>query len=65
MVILKVIEGIIFKEFVLKNFVWDLRVWFISSSIFEDYFGMYCGFFVIIKEYKEIRELGFFFSKNK
>ena len=61
----KATEGTTFKELAPKNFVRDLRAWSISSSTFEDYPGMYCGFSVVIKEYKETRELGFAFCKNK
>ena len=61
----KATEGTTFKELAPKNFVRDLRAWSISSSTFEDYPGMYCGFSVVIKEYKETRELGFPFCKNK
>lgn len=48
-----------------QNFIRDLRAWSISSSTFGDYPGMYCGFSVVIKEYKETRELVFPFCKNK
>ena len=61
----KATEGTTFKELAPKNFVRDLRAWSISSSTFGDYPGMYCGFSVVIKEYKETRELGFPFCKNK
>ena len=61
----KATEGTTFKELAPKNFVRDLRAWSISSSTFGDYPGMYCGFSVVIKEYKETRELGFPFCNNK
>ena len=61
----KATEGTTFKELAPKSFVRDLRAWSISSSTFGDYPGMYCGFSVVIKEYKETRELGFPFCKNK
>ena len=60
----KATEGTTFKELAPKNFVRDLRAWDISST-FGDYPGMYCGFSVVIKEYKETRELGFPFCNNK